>query len=91
MNLFVGLDHLASLREAGGTRDPDPVIAGALAELGGAGGLSISVGREGNGVQERDLRLLRETTRTVLNVCCPRRRVGQAGAGCPPGSGHPDP
>jgi pyridoxine 5-phosphate synthase len=71
MNLFVGLDHLASLREAGGTRDPDPVIAGALAELGGAGGLSISVGREGNGVQERDLRLLRETTRTVLNVCLP--------------------
>ncbi len=78
--LIVRLDHLAGLRQAGGTRDPDPVIAAALAELAGAGGVSVSLGRErpssrppaeGNGMQERDLRLLRETVRTILNVCLP--------------------
>jgi pyridoxine 5-phosphate synthase len=69
--LFAGLDHLGPLRRAGGTRDPDPVIAAALAELAGAGGLSLSIGRERDGMQDRDLRLLRETTRAILNVCLP--------------------
>ncbi len=69
--LFAGLDHIALLRLAGGSRDPDPVMAAGLAELAGAGGISISFGRERGGMQERDLRLLRETTRTVLNVCLP--------------------
>jgi pyridoxine 5-phosphate synthase len=69
--LFVGLDHVGTLRRAGGSRDPDPVIAAALAELAGAGGLSVGVGRERNGMQERDLRLLRETVRSRLNVCLP--------------------
>jgi len=69
--LFVRLDQVAGLRQAGGTRDPDPVIAAAFAELAGAGGVSIGVGRERNGMPERDLRLLKETVRTVLNVCLP--------------------
>ena len=78
--LFAGLDHIATLRQAGGLHDPDPVIAAALAELAGAGGLSISLGRErpsspgqaeGRGMQERDLRLLRETARCPVNVCLP--------------------
>jgi len=67
----VGLDHVAVLRQVGGTRDPDPVLGAAFAELAGAGGVSIAVGREPNGTQERDLRLLKETVRTVLNVCLP--------------------
>ncbi len=69
MILFVGLDHLAALRQAGVARDPDPVIAAALAELAGTGGITITLGRERTGMQERDLRLLRETARTPLNVC----------------------
>lgn len=69
--LFVGLDHVATLRQAGGSRDPDPVIVAGLAELAGAGGLSLTLGRDRNGMQERDVRLLRETGRTVLNVCLP--------------------
>jgi pyridoxine 5-phosphate synthase len=69
--LFVGLDHLAALRQAGVARDPDPVIAAALAELAGAGGITITLGRERTGMQERDLRLLRETARAPLNVCLP--------------------
>jgi pyridoxine 5-phosphate synthase len=52
-------------------RDPDPEIAAALAELAGAGGISITLGRERTGMQERDLRLLRETARAPLNVCLP--------------------
>jgi pyridoxine 5-phosphate synthase len=47
------------------------VIAAALAELAGAGGISITLGRERTGMQERDLRLLRETARAPLNVCLP--------------------
>ncbi len=70
--LFAGLDHVAALRQAGGTPDPDPVAFAALAELAGAGGISLSLGRERGG-GERDLRLLRETVQTVLNLCCPPR------------------
>jgi pyridoxine 5-phosphate synthase len=70
--LFAGLDHVAGLRQAGGTPDPDPVAFAALAELAGAGGISLSLGRERGG-GERDLRLLRETVQTVLNVCSPPR------------------
>ncbi len=69
--LFVGLDHLVSLRQAGGGRDPDPVVAAALAELAGAGGVSLHAGRSHGERGERDLRLLRETVRTVLNVYVP--------------------
>jgi len=69
--LFVRLDHVAALRQAGWTRDPDPVVAAAFAELAGAGGVSIGIGSEPSGAQERDLRLLKETVRTALNVCLP--------------------
>jgi pyridoxine 5-phosphate synthase len=69
--LFAGLDHIASLRQAGGTRDPDPAIAAALAELAGASGVTVTCGRDRRGMQERDLRLLRETSRTILNICLP--------------------
>jgi pyridoxine 5-phosphate synthase len=69
--LFVMLDDLAALRQAGVARDPDPVIAAAFAELAGAGGVSVSIGHDRSGAQERDLRLLKETVRTVLNVCLP--------------------
>jgi pyridoxine 5-phosphate synthase len=69
--LFAGLDHIASLRHAGGGRDPDPVVAAALAELAGTGGISLTCGRDRTGLEERDLRLLREVSRTAVNVCLP--------------------
>ena len=69
--LVVGLDQLAMLRHAGGTRDPDPVVAAALAELAGAGGIRVTCGREQGGIQERDVRLLREVVRTALIVRMP--------------------
>ncbi len=69
--LFVGLDHLVTLRQAGGSRDPDPVAAAVLAELAGAGGISLHAGRARGESGERDLRLLRQTVRTILNVYVP--------------------
>jgi pyridoxine 5-phosphate synthase len=69
--LFVMLDHLAALRQAGVARDPDPVVAAAFAELAGAEGISMTIGRDRGGTQERDLRLLKETVRTALNICLP--------------------
>ncbi len=69
--LIVGLDHLATLRSAGGTRDPDPVVAAALAELAGADGIRVTFGREHGGVLERDVRLLREVVRTTLVLRMP--------------------
>ncbi|MCX5736201.1 MAG: pyridoxine 5'-phosphate synthase [candidate division NC10 bacterium] len=69
--LFAGLDHLATLRSAGGGRDPDPVVAAALAELAGADGIRLTCGRERGGVQDRDVRLLREVVRTMLILRMP--------------------
>jgi pyridoxine 5-phosphate synthase len=69
--LFVGLDHLATLRSVGGTHDPDPVVAAALAELAGANGIRVTCGRERGGVLDRDVRLLREVTRTLLILRMP--------------------
>ena len=69
--LIVRLDSAAVLREAGGTHDPDPVVAAALAELAGAGGVSLAVGVGRGGATERDLRILKETVRTFLIVCLP--------------------
>lgn len=69
--LVVGVDHLAALRELGGARDPDPVVAAALAELAGAGGVRVTCGKERGGVQERDVRLLREVVRTALLLRMP--------------------
>ncbi len=69
--LFVKLDSVAMLRQMGETEEPDPVLAAAIAELAGASGVSIAVGRARNGTQERDVRLLKETVRSVLNVCLP--------------------
>ncbi len=71
--LFVGLDPIVTLRQAGGTRDPDPVTAASLAELAGAGGVRITCRGDRGGVQERDLRLLRELVRGILNVWMPPR------------------
>lgn len=69
--LFVGLDHLAMLRASGGTHDPDPVVAAALAELAGADGIRVTCGRERGGVMDRDVRLLRDVVRTLLILRMP--------------------
>lgn len=66
--LGVNIDHVATLRQARGGREPDPVWAAALAELGGADGITIHLREDRRHIQDRDLRLLRETVRVRLNL-----------------------
>ncbi len=66
--LGVNIDHVATLRQARGGREPDPVWAAALAELGGADGITIHVREDRRHIQDRDLRLLRQTVSVRLNL-----------------------
>lgn len=66
--LGVNIDHVATIRQARGGREPDPVWAAALAELGGADGITIHLREDRRHIQDRDLRLLRETVQVRLNL-----------------------
>jgi pyridoxine 5-phosphate synthase len=68
VRLGVNIDHVATLRQARGTTYPDPVTAAALAELGGADQITIHLREDRRHIQERDLRILRETVQTRLNL-----------------------
>jgi pyridoxine 5-phosphate synthase len=67
-NLGVNIDHVATVRQARGGAEPDPVTAAALAELGGADGITIHLREDRRHIQDRDLRLLRQTVKTRLNL-----------------------
>ncbi len=67
-NLGVNIDHVATLRQARGGAEPDPVAAAVLAELGGADGITIHLREDRRHIQDRDLRLLRQTVKTKLNL-----------------------
>jgi pyridoxine 5-phosphate synthase len=64
----VNIDHVATLRQARGGREPDPVWAAVLAELGGADGITVHLREDRRHIQDRDLRLLRETVGVRLNL-----------------------
>lgn len=66
--LSVNVDHIATLREARKETFPDPVQAAVLAELGGASGITVHLRTDQRHIKERDLRLLRETIKTELNL-----------------------
>lgn len=66
--LNVNIDHVATVRQARGTKEPDPVWAAALAELGGADGITLHVREDRRHVQERDLLVLSETAAVKLNL-----------------------
>ncbi|MEO0098409.1 MAG: pyridoxine 5'-phosphate synthase [candidate division WOR-3 bacterium] len=66
--LSVNLDHVATLREARKESFPDPVQAALLCELGGADGITVHLRSDRRHIKERDLRLLRETIKTELNL-----------------------
>jgi pyridoxine 5-phosphate synthase len=66
--LGVNVDHVATLRQARRTPYPDPVTAAALAELAGAGQITIHLREDRRHIQDRDLRILRETIQTLLNL-----------------------
>jgi pyridoxine 5-phosphate synthase len=66
--LYVNVDHVATLRQQRGTRYPDPVVAAALCELAGADGITVHLREDRRHIQDRDVRVLRETVRGVLNL-----------------------
>jgi len=66
--LSVNVDHIATLRQARQGTEPDPVAAAVLAELAGAGGIIVHLREDRRHIQDRDLRLLRQTVQTKLNL-----------------------
>jgi pyridoxine 5-phosphate synthase len=68
MRLGVNIDHVATLRQARKGRTPDPVMAAALAELGGAEQITLHVREDRRHVNDRDLMLLRQTVNGALNL-----------------------
>src|SRR5690348_6468136 len=68
MRLYVNIDHVATLREARRTDEPDPVHAAAAAERGGADGITVHLREDRRHIQDADVRALRAAVRTVLNL-----------------------
>ena len=66
--LGVNVDHVATLRQARGGNDPDPLAAAVLVELAGADGIVVHLREDRRHIQDRDLRLLRELIRTKLDM-----------------------
>jgi len=66
--LMVNVDHVATVRQARGGSEPDPVVAAALAELAGCDGIIVHLREDRRHIQDRDLELLRETVKTKLNL-----------------------
>jgi pyridoxine 5-phosphate synthase len=68
LTLGVNIDHVATIRQARRTVEPDPIAAAVLAELAGAEGITAHLREDRRHMQDRDIRLLRETVRTRLNL-----------------------
>ena len=68
MRLYINIDHVATVREARRTNEPDPVRAAVLAELGGADGITIHHRRDARHISMRDVVLLSRTVRTGINL-----------------------
>jgi pyridoxine 5-phosphate synthase len=68
LRLYINIDHVATVREARRTDEPDPVRAAVLAELGGADGITVHLREDRRHIQERDVRLLLATVRTGVNL-----------------------
>ena len=66
--LGVNIDHVATVRQARRTYEPDPVWAAVAAELGGADGITVHLREDRRHIQDRDLRILRETVTVKLNL-----------------------
>jgi pyridoxine 5-phosphate synthase len=68
MRLAVNIDHIATIREARKTDEPDPVAAAVICELAGAQGITVHIRGDRRHIQERDIELLRRTVTTHLNI-----------------------
>jgi pyridoxine 5-phosphate synthase len=68
--LGVNIDHVATIRQARRGKEPDPVWAAMKAELGGADQITVHLREDRRHIQDRDLRLLKETVHVKLNLEC---------------------
>jgi pyridoxine 5-phosphate synthase len=68
MRLHINVDHVATVRQARRTDEPDPVRAAVLAELAGADGITVHLREDRRHIQDRDVRLLMQTVRTGVNL-----------------------
>lgn len=68
MRLYVNIDHVATLREARQTDEPDPVLAAAAAERAGADGITVHLREDRRHIQDADVTALARAVRTVLNL-----------------------
>src|SRR5688572_30364454 len=68
MRLHINVDHVATIRQARRTDEPDPVRAAVLAELGGADGITVHLREDRRHIQDRDVRVLMATVRTGVNL-----------------------
>jgi len=66
--LMVNVDHVATVRQARGIDEPDPVLAASLAELAGCDGIIVHLREDRRHIQDRDLEVLRKTVKTRLNL-----------------------
>src|SRR6201988_4227012 len=68
MRLYVNIDHVATLREARKTDEPDTVQAAAACERAGADGITVHLREDRRHIQDADVRALAASVRTVLNL-----------------------
>lgn len=68
VELGVNIDHVATVRQARRTYEPDPVAAAYLAELGGADGITFHLREDRRHIQDRDVRILKETISVHINM-----------------------
>jgi pyridoxine 5-phosphate synthase len=67
-HLAINVDHVATVRNARGIAEPDPVTAAAICELAGAAGIVVHLREDRRHINDRDVRLLRETIKTRMNL-----------------------
>jgi len=68
VRLLINVDHVATLRQQRDTVYPDPVVASGMCELAGAEGITVHLREDRRHIQERDVRILRQTVRGALNL-----------------------
>ena len=68
IELGVNIDHVATIRQARRTYEPDPVWGAVEAHLGGADGITVHLREDRRHIQDADVRRLRETTQIKLNL-----------------------
>lgn len=68
ITLNVNIDHVATIRQARGVKEPDPVLAAQIAELSGASGIVAHLREDRRHIQDRDVKLLRQIVQTKLDL-----------------------